>query len=97
MVCSMFSRSGWSIVRSTSLAMGGTSKKRQSLHLHKVLTQSNNVSPRTFQTALILYNNECGVVLHISTSIWKWNLDMDQSEMQMKFLRSMIVIIRRDQ
>jgi hypothetical protein len=27
-VCSRFSRSGWSVVRSTSLAKGGTSKKR---------------------------------------------------------------------
>jgi hypothetical protein len=49
-----FSRSEWSVVRSALLAKGGTSKKRLSLHLHKVLTQSNNkVSPRTFQTALV--------------------------------------------
>jgi hypothetical protein len=34
-VCSKFSRSGWSVVRSASLAEGGTSKKRPSLHLHK--------------------------------------------------------------
>jgi hypothetical protein len=33
-VCSMFSRSGWNVVRSASLAKGGTSKKRPSLHLH---------------------------------------------------------------
>jgi hypothetical protein len=45
MICSTFSRSGWSIVRSASLAKEGTSKKRPSLHLHKFLTQSNNVSP----------------------------------------------------
>jgi hypothetical protein len=32
------------VVRSTSLAMGGTSKKRPSLHLHKILTQNNMVS-----------------------------------------------------
>jgi hypothetical protein len=31
-------------VRSASLAKGGTLKKRPSLHLHKVLTQSNKVS-----------------------------------------------------
>jgi hypothetical protein len=31
-VCSTFSRSGWSVVRSTSLAKGGTSKKRPSPH-----------------------------------------------------------------
>jgi hypothetical protein len=52
-VCSTFSRSGWSVVRSASLAKGGTSKKRPSPHLHKVPTRSNKVSPRTFQTALV--------------------------------------------
>jgi hypothetical protein len=45
-VCSTFSRSGWSVVRCTSLAKGGTSKKRPSLYLHKFLTRSNKVSPR---------------------------------------------------
>jgi hypothetical protein len=30
-----FSRRGWSVVRSASLAKGGTSKKRPSSHLHK--------------------------------------------------------------
>jgi hypothetical protein len=50
-----FSRSGWSFVRSASLAKGGTSKKRPSPHLYKVPTRSNKVSPRTFQTALIYY------------------------------------------
>jgi hypothetical protein len=53
-VCSTFSRSGWSVVRSLSLAKGGTSKKRPSPHLHKVPTRSNKVSPRTFQTALLI-------------------------------------------
>jgi hypothetical protein len=38
-VCITFSRSGWSVVRSASLAKGGTSKKRQSPHLYKVLTR----------------------------------------------------------
>jgi hypothetical protein len=52
-VCSTFSRRGWSVVRSASLAKRGTSKKRQPLHLHKVPTQSNKVSPRTLQTALV--------------------------------------------
>jgi hypothetical protein len=37
-VCSMFSGSGWSVVRSALLAKGGTLKKRQSPHLHKVPT-----------------------------------------------------------
>jgi hypothetical protein len=53
-VCSTFSRSGWSVVRSTSLAKGGTSKKRPSPHLRKVPTRSNKVSPPTFQTALVI-------------------------------------------
>jgi hypothetical protein len=48
-VCSTFSRSGWSVVRIASLANRGTSKKRPSPHLHKVPTQSNKLSPRTFQ------------------------------------------------
>jgi hypothetical protein len=51
-VCSTFTRSGWSVVRSASLAKGGTSNKRLSPHLHKVPTRSNKVSPWTFQTAL---------------------------------------------
>jgi hypothetical protein len=52
-VCSTFSISGWSVVRSASLAKGGTSKKRPLTHLHKVPTWSNKVNPRTFQTALV--------------------------------------------
>jgi len=40
MVCSTFSRSEWSVVRSASLAKGGTSKRRLSPHLHNVLTPS---------------------------------------------------------
>jgi hypothetical protein len=49
----LFSRSGWSVVRSASLAKGGTSKKIPSPHLHKVPTRDNKVSPRTLQTALL--------------------------------------------
>jgi hypothetical protein len=52
-VCNTFSRSGWSVVRSASLAKGDTSKKRPSPHLYKVPTRSNKVNPRTLQTALI--------------------------------------------
>jgi hypothetical protein len=33
---------------------GGTSKRRPSLHLHKVLTRSNKVSPQTLQVALVI-------------------------------------------
>jgi hypothetical protein len=36
------------------LAKGGTSKKRLSPHLQKVLTESNKVSRLTFQMALVL-------------------------------------------
>jgi hypothetical protein len=50
----MFSRSGWSVVRSASLAKEGTSKKRPSPHLHKVSTRSNKISPRTLRTALVI-------------------------------------------
>jgi hypothetical protein len=45
MVYNMFSRNGWSNVRSASLAKGGTLKKELSPHLHKVLTWSNKVNP----------------------------------------------------
>jgi hypothetical protein len=49
----MFSKSGWSVVRSASLTKGGISKKRPSSHLYRVPTRSNKVSPRTFQKALV--------------------------------------------
>jgi hypothetical protein len=52
-VCSTFSRSWWSVVRSVSLAKGGTSKKRPSPHLHKITTRSNKVSPRNSQTSFV--------------------------------------------
>jgi hypothetical protein len=52
-VCSTFSRNGWSVARSASLAKGGTSKRNPSPHLHKVQTRNNKVSPRTLQTALV--------------------------------------------
>jgi hypothetical protein len=54
-VCSMFWRSGWSVVRSASLAKGGTSKKRPSSHLHRVPSRSNKVIPRILQAALVFY------------------------------------------
>jgi hypothetical protein len=40
-VCSMFSRSWWSVVRSASLPKGGTWKKRPTPHLHKVPIRGN--------------------------------------------------------
>jgi hypothetical protein len=55
MVCSTFSRSGWSALKGASLAKGGTSKKRPSPHLHIDPTLSNKASPRTSQTALVQY------------------------------------------
>jgi hypothetical protein len=53
MVCSTFSRSGWSIVRSALFTKWGTSKKGLSPHFHKVLTHSNKVSPWNLETALV--------------------------------------------
>jgi hypothetical protein len=44
----MFSRSGCSVVRSASLAKGGTSKKRPSPHLHKVPNRSNKGGSTNF-------------------------------------------------
>jgi hypothetical protein len=70
-VCSTFSRSGWSVVRSASVAKGGTSKNRPSPHLHKVST------PRTFQTALVydtflyLNNYEYGDSAKLWVYIWQ--------------------------
>jgi hypothetical protein len=52
-VCSTFSGSGWSVVRSASLAKGGISKNGPSPRLHKIPTRSNKASPQTFQTALV--------------------------------------------
>jgi hypothetical protein len=74
-VCSMFSRSGWSVVRSALLAKGGTSKKRPSPHLHKVPTQSNKVSLWTLQTALIVFiqrshSTSCGIICPSSYSFF---------------------------
>jgi hypothetical protein len=51
-VCNTFSRIGWSVIRSASLAKGGALEKRPSPHLQKVPTRSNKVSPRTLQTAV---------------------------------------------
>jgi hypothetical protein len=51
-----------SVVRSASLANGGTSKKRPSPHLHQVPTRNNKVSPRTLQTALVIPSAELTVV-----------------------------------
>jgi hypothetical protein len=53
-VCSTFSRSRWSVVRNTSFAKGGASKKRPSPHLHKVPTRSNKVSrPTLIMTSVV--------------------------------------------
>jgi hypothetical protein len=45
MTLTLFSISGWSVVRSVSLAKGGISKKRPSPNLHRVSTRSNKVNP----------------------------------------------------
>jgi len=46
-------RNEWSVVRSESLAKGGTSKQRLSLHFHKVPTQRKKMNLQTLQTALV--------------------------------------------
>jgi hypothetical protein len=75
-VCSTFSRSGWSVVRSASLAKGGTSKRRPSPHLHKVPTwSSNKVNPRTFQKALVYIYQDRLVNINVrlgSSDFTKW-------------------------
>jgi hypothetical protein len=84
-VHSTFSKSGWSIVRSASLAKGGTLKRRLLPHLHKVPTQSNKVkvSPRTLQTVLVSINTDMRTTSSnwflkqaISTYISFWRLDV---------------------
>jgi hypothetical protein len=67
-VCSTYSRSGWSVVRSASLAKVGTSKKRPSPHLHEVPTRINKASPRTFQTALV-YDIHITKKTHLNKSL----------------------------
>jgi hypothetical protein len=69
-VCSKFSRSGWSVVRSASLARGGTSKKRPSPHLHEVPIQINEVSPRTLQMALLEYTATLSVPMIPEPDRW---------------------------
>jgi hypothetical protein len=49
-VCSTFSRSGWSVVRSASFAKG-VLRKRRSPHLHRVPTRSNEST--NFSTAFV--------------------------------------------
>jgi hypothetical protein len=67
MVCSTFSRSGRSVVRSASLAKGGTLKKRPLLHLHKVPIRSNKVSTWTFPVVLVL---DCCLLSIMVWSVW---------------------------
>jgi hypothetical protein len=64
-VCITFSRSGWSVERSASLAKGSTSKKRPSPCLHKVPTRSNKVSPRTLQTARTIWLIHSAIIVFI--------------------------------
>jgi hypothetical protein len=75
-VCRTFSISGWSVVRSVSLAKGGTtSKKRPSPHLHQVLIRSNKVSSRTFQTALVFGQTGVGWLdWCVITTGMKWEI-----------------------
>jgi hypothetical protein len=72
-VCSTFSGSGWSVVRSASLVKGGTSKKRPSPHLHKVPTRNNKTSPRTLQSTLVFIRL---VVVLVSRCHFLWPLKL---------------------
>jgi hypothetical protein len=72
-VCSTFSRSGWSVVRSVSLTKGGTSKRRPSPHLHKVQTRNNKVSPRTLQTALVDFERVVQISYHFVSLNSEWS------------------------
>jgi hypothetical protein len=73
-VCNTFSRSGWSIVRSASLAKGDTLEKILSLHLHRVLTQSNKVSLQSLQMALVFkYSVVSHTILHGHVSCVSWS------------------------
>jgi hypothetical protein len=76
-VCSTFSRSGWSVVRSASLAKAGTSKKWPPPRLHKVPTRSNKASPKTFKTALECWSNWgiTGKELMHLTHVSNWRRD----------------------
>jgi hypothetical protein len=78
MVCSTFSRSGWSVVRSALFSTGGTSKRRPSPHLHNVPTRSNKVSPQTLQTVLALsdYDLICFRGNYLSTVCSSCSSDM---------------------
>jgi hypothetical protein len=68
---STFSRNGWNVIRSASLAKGGTSKKRPLPHLHKVPTRNNKLSPRTFQTVFV--HSTCVKANSLSLLSLYWN------------------------
>jgi hypothetical protein len=53
----------WSVVRCGSLAKGSTSKKKPSLHLHKVPAWNNEVGPRILPTALVHKRKEANLPL----------------------------------
>jgi len=55
-------------LRSALLAKGGTLKNRPLPHLHKVPTESNTVSPWTFQMALVIQHKHC---LHYIIPNWQ--------------------------
>jgi hypothetical protein len=51
-----FSRSGWGVVRSVSLAQGGTSKNRPSPHLHEFPTRNNESTNFSNRSHRLNYN-----------------------------------------
>jgi hypothetical protein len=55
-----------------SFAMGGISKKRPLPYLHKVLTRSNKMSPRTSQTAVVDFSRSAVPPTHVSPPLpWR--------------------------
>jgi hypothetical protein len=98
-VCSTFSISGWSVVRSASLAKGRTSKKRPSSHLHKVPTRSNKVSPRTFQTALFTCRDNLNTLRTVSGILVTASLNWLTTQCLMRHnttVRWIVYIVKRN-
>jgi hypothetical protein len=63
-----FSQSGCSIVRSASLAKGGTSKKRPSLQLHKVPNHTTTMLPPPLQLGVTVTASLCIIAAHCRQS-----------------------------
>jgi biotin synthase-related radical SAM superfamily protein len=78
-VCSTFSRSGWSVVRSALLTKGCTPKNRPSPHFHKVQTRNSKVKVKlslcfhlTEHHAMKAYWGSGGTDPHILYLSYRW-------------------------